>query len=174
MVAANADFPLDFLIIRQDVLITDWPIGQRTAGGNAIDAGHAEVLWHKSPGLPGIHAGAAAQTSGVVLIAALVRANHAAVVAAARIAFNIGPSVVSIMRQPLIAEVVAAHILKGQRRAAFQQQDGFSGLGQRRRRHAAPSARPDHNRVVIAHPRTSNPIISQAMPFLLPPLPESL
>ena len=96
----------------------------------------------------------------------------------ARVADNFRPRVVTIIGQPLVAQMIAPHLLEREVMPTFQQQHSLSGFRQHARRDPAACARANDNGIVmhrcLRHPRTSKPIIFHETAFLLPPLPGSL
>jgi len=69
--------------------------------------------------------------------------------------------------------MVAARRGEVQTLPALQKQNSFPGFSQKARGDPAARPRTDNDDVIICYAVTSNPIIFQAMPSLLPPLPGS-
>src|SRR5690606_16501296 len=110
--AADADFPFDSFVIGREVVIADGPVGQRTASRHAVEARHAEILRHEAPCLRAIYSRAAAYRRRVVLVARLVRAHDASIFQGARVTVDVWPGVVAVLRQPLVAQMVAPDFLE--------------------------------------------------------------
>ena len=61
----NSHFPIDFRVIRLEVLVRDWPVGESRPLGNSLRAGLLEVDLAKAPIVRGVMDARAADTASV-------------------------------------------------------------------------------------------------------------
>jgi hypothetical protein len=86
----------------------------------------------KPPGLSAIDSRATADTRRVVVIIKFMRSHNSRLAFGidedARVSVKLRTSVVSVDRETLIAEMIAAHVGKTQLASSFEQQDVFAGF----------------------------------------------
>ncbi len=154
-VTGDADLALGALVVGNEIVVAERPVGQRTARRDAVLAGHAEVRGQEAPRLGAVDDRAAADPGGDVVVAALVRPAQVGpalpVHQHARVAVERRAGVVAVLREAVVAQVVAPLPRERVPAAPFEQQDALPRLGEDARRHPAARARADDDDVVVRH-----------------------
>src|SRR6185295_13857343 len=104
--------------------VRDGPIGKRATTRNSVFRCHAEIVGMKSPGLSAIDSRATADTRRVVVIIEFMRSHNSrpafGIDEDARVSVKFWTSVVSVNRETLIAEMIAANVGKTQLASSFE------------------------------------------------------
>ena len=166
LTAAHSQLPLDRLVVRCEFVVIERPIRERTALRHPVGGRHSEVERVETPSLGAVNPRTAADAHSVVLVRAVVGPKHARSSVRRdenpRIAVQLGPGVVPVAAEPMVAEVVPPGPTRWIRLAAIQNQHAFAALGELPRSHPATGAGADDNDIEVAHrPVTTKPISAQ-------------
>ena len=157
VIARDTDFVFGFVIEGFEIVVGDWPIFKRTAGGRTVGGAHFEVLGHVAPSLRAVTECAAADAGCVVLVSAFTGKHGMSdaifVDPYTWIALIFRAESIAKDGGALVAEVVFAAVGGGVPFATLKQNDAETGCGKFFGNDSTCCAGADDNRIDALHER---------------------